>query len=240
MEVYSKSDIGLKRKENQDSTIYRVISPSCVWAVICDGMGGAKGGCVASTTATEVIANYLDKYFTEDTSKKDVPAILVSAIEKANDEIYVQSATEELSGMGTTCDVVIVKDETVHCFHVGDSRTYLIRGGKIKQITEDHSIVQEMLNNGEITQEQAYNHPNKNIITRALGVTSQVRIDYIESSFKYGDIILMCSDGLSNNVKNSDIVRILHEKRGEDMTNELVDLANKNGGSDNITVTVIY
>ncbi len=239
MKIFTKSDVGLKRKENQDKSKFRVISPSCAWSIVCDGMGGVKGGSVASLTATEVISDYLDKFFCEDTQEKDIPAIMVSALEKANDEIYVQGATEELFGMGTTCDVVIVKDDHVYCVHVGDSRTYRIRDDKVVQITEDHSMVQEMVRRGELTPEEAQHHPNKNFITRALGVNSQVHIDYIESDFKDGDVILMCSDGLSNYVEESEFLEVLHEYEDENITEKLVSLANEKGGGDNITVTVI-
>lgn len=240
MQIYSKTDIGKRRKENQDSCTYKVISDDCLYAIVCDGMGGAKGGSVASLTATEVISSYFDKYYTEATNKKDIPAIMVSALELANDEIYIQGATEELYGMGTTCDVVIICSRKVHCAHVGDSRIYLIRDGSIRQLTEDHSMVQEMVNRGELTPEQAQHHPNKNFITRALGVIAQVNVDYIESDFKKDDIILMCSDGLSNLVENEEMVRILKEYSPSDVTEQLVSLANERGGSDNITVTVIF
>lgn len=240
MKIYSKSDIGLKRKENQDNCKYNVISPSCAWAIVCDGMGGMKGGYIASLTAVEVISDYLSKYYTEQTPEKDIPAILISALEKANDEIYVQGATEELFGMGTTCDVVIVRDSRLFCVHVGDSRTYLIRNDKVIQITEDHSLVQEMVKRGEITPEQAQHHPNKNFITRALGVNAQVFIDSIESDFKDGDVILMCSDGLSNYVEADDFLDVLNSENEENVTEKFVALANERGGSDNITVTVIF
>ena len=141
---------------------------------------------------------------------------------------------------GTTCELVFVKDRTVHVVHVGDSRTYSIRGGKIKQLTEDHSVVQEMVRRGELTPEQAQNHPNKNIITRALGIRPDVTIDYIEANFTYGDVILSCSDGLTNCVTNGDIVKIVHENRGESLVNTLVEKAKEGGGTDNITVNVIY
>lgn len=240
MEVYSKSDIGLVRQENQDSTKYKIISPSCAWAIVCDGMGGAKAGALASEIASKSIYEYLDKYFSENTQEKDIMAILSTAVEEANTKIYKLSGKKEYEGLGTTCEVVIVRNDRAYCCHVGDSRIYSIRGGKIMQVSIDHSVVQEMVNKGEITPEQAKNHPNKNYITRALGINKNVRIDFIEVEFKYGDIILICSDGLSNNVNSSDIVKILHENRGEDITDKLVELANKNGGSDNITVTVIY
>ena len=142
--------------------------------------------------------------------------------------------------MGTTCEFVFVKDTTVHVVHVGDSRTYAIRGGKIKQLTEDHSVVQEMVRRGELTYEQAQNHPNKNVITRALGIKPSVRLDYIEANFIYGDVLLICTDGLSNCVTTGDMVKICHENRGEGLITKLVDKAKDGGGSDNITATVIY
>lgn len=142
--------------------------------------------------------------------------------------------------MGTTCEFVFVKDTTVLVVHVGDSRTYSIRGGKIKQLTEDHSVVQEMVRRGELTYEEAQRHPNKNFITRALGIKTSVRLDYIEASFMYGDVLLICSDGLSNHVTTGEMVKICHENRGEDLVNKLIDSAKAAGGSDNITATVIY
>ena len=208
MEVFSKSDIGLVRTQNQDDFRFGVISPSCVWAVVCDGMGGANGGNIASATAVAVFE--------------------------------LQSKDPELAGMGTTCEFVFVKDTTVHVVHVGDSRTYAIRGGKIKQLTEDHSVVQEMVRRGELTYEQAQHHPNKNFITRALGIKESLRLDYIEANFIYGDVLLICTDGLSNHVTTGDIVKICHENRGDSLINKLVDCAKADGGSDNITVTVIY
>lgn len=241
MEIYSKTDIGQRRKQNQDSTKYKILSPSCVWAIVCDGMGGMNGGMEASNLAVEYISDYMDKKFSEKTQKKDIPALMISAVEEANAEI-IKKAKEniELTGMGTTCEFVIVRDESVYIIHIGDSRIYSVRGGKILQLTEDHSVVQEMVKRGEITQEQADNHPNKNFITRALGISKNVHLDYIEADFKYGDVILLCSDGLTNYLTQADIVKVLHENRGNDMTDRLIDLANERGGGDNITATVIY
>ena len=142
--------------------------------------------------------------------------------------------------MGTTCEFVLVKDTTVHVVHVGDSRTYAIRGGKIKQLTEDHSVVQEMVRRGEITSEQAQNHPNKNFITRALGIKPDVHLDYIETNFIYGDVLLVCTDGFSNCVSTGDMVKLCHENRGEGLPEKLVEKAKDGGGTDNITVVVIY
>ena len=227
MEVFSKSDIGLVRTQNQDDFRFGVISPSCVWAVVCDGMGGANGGNIASATA--------------DMTKDQIGELMAEIVMEANKAVFeLQSKDPELAGMGTTCEFVFVKDTTVHVVHVGDSRTYAIRGGKIKQLTEDHSVVQEMVRRGELTYEQAQHHPNKNFITRALGIKESLRLDYIVANFIYGDVLLICTDGLSNHVTTGDIVKICHENRGDSLINKLVDCAKADGGSDNITVTVIY
>ena len=241
MEVFSKSDIGLVRTSNQDDCRFGVISPSCVWAVVCDGMGGANGGNIASATAVEYISSEIEKMYSEDLSKAELSTLMTEIVSQANSKIYEISRNDpELVGMGTTCEFVLVKDTMVHVVHIGDSRSYAIRGGKIKQLTEDHSVVQEMVRRGEITYEQAQNHPNKNFITRALGIKPEVRLDYIEANFIYGDVLLICSDGLSNHVTTGDMVKICHENRGESMVDTLVNKAKDDGGRDNITVTVIY
>ncbi len=241
MEVFSKSDIGLVRTQNQDDCRFGVISPSCVWAVVCDGMGGANGGNIASATAVEYISQEIEKMYSDDLTKAELSTLMTEIVSQANQKLFEMAQTDiELTGMGTTCEFVLVKDTRVHVVHVGDSRTYAIRGGKIKQLTEDHSVVQEMVRRGEITFEEAQTHPNKNFITRALGIKPEVHLDYIEANFIYGDVLLICSDGLSNCVTTGDMVKICHENRGEGLIQKLVDKAKDGGGSDNITVTVIY
>ena len=241
LEVFSKSDIGLVRSQNQDDCRFGVISPSCAWAVVCDGMGGANGGNIASATAVEYISSKITDLYKDDMTKEQIGELIAEIVVNANMKIYELSLKDpELTGMGTTCEFVFVKDTTVHIVHVGDSRTYAIRGGKMKQLTEDHSVVQEMVRRGELTYEQAQNHPNKNFITRALGIKPSVRLDYIEANFIYGDVLLICTDGLSNCITTGDMVKICHENRGEDLINKLVDKAKEGGGTDNITATVIY
>lgn len=241
MEVLCKSDVGLVREQNQDDCRFGVISPSCVWAVVCDGMGGAQGGNIASATAVEYINSQVEQLYNEDLTKEELGNLMAEIVVNANLRVYELASTDmDLAGMGTTCEFVFVKDTTVHIVHIGDSRTYAIRGGKIKQLTEDHSVVMEMVKRGEITSEQAQNHPNKNYITRALGVKPEVHLDYIEANFIYGDVLLICTDGLSNCVSTGDMVKICHENRGESLTEKLVEKAKENGGPDNITVTVIY
>lgn len=241
MEAFSKSDIGLVRTSNQDDCRFGVFSPSCAWAVVCDGMGGANGGNIASSMAVDVISEQIQQLYDETLSKEQLGTLMTDIVQRANAQVFDKAiSTPSLDGMGTTCEFVLVKDRTVHVVHVGDSRTYAIRGGKIKQLTEDHSVVQEMVRRGEITPEEASVHPNKNIITRALGIRPEVCLDYIEANFSYGDVLLICTDGLTNCVSTGDIVKIVHENRGEDMTNKLVDKAKEGGGTDNITVTVVY
>lgn len=241
MEVFSKSDVGLVRVQNQDDFRFGVIAPNCVWAVVCDGMGGANGGNIASATAVDYISTKITDLYKSDMTKEQLRELMAEIVTNANNQIFEQASHDpELAGMGTTCEFVFVKDTTVLVVHVGDSRTYSIRGGKIKQLTEDHSVVQEMVRRGELTYEEAQRHPNKNFITRALGIKTSVRLDYIEASFMYGDVLLICSDGLSNHVTTGEMVKICHENRGEDLVNKLIDSAKAAGGSDNITATVIY
>ena len=241
MEVFSKSDVGLVRSQNQDDFRFGVISPSSVWAVVCDGMGGANGGNIASATAVEYISSKITTLYKSDMTKEQIGELMAEIVMQANSKLFqLASQDSDLAGMGTTCEFVFVKDTTVHVVHVGDSRTYAIRGGKIKQLTEDHSVVQEMVRRGELTYEEAQHHPNKNFITRALGIKTSVRLDYIEANFIYGDVLLICSDGLSNHVTTGDMVKICHENRGEDLINKLIDCAKEGGGYDNITATVIY
>ena len=241
MEVFSKSDVGLVRSQNQDDFRFGVISPSSVWAVVCDGMGGANGGNIASATAVEYISSKITTLYKSDMTKEQIGELMAEIVMQANSKLFqLASQDSDLAGMGTTCEFVFVKDTTVHVVHVGDSRTYAIRGGKIKQLTEDHSVVQEMVRRGELTYEEAQHHPNKNFITRALGIKTSVRLDYIEANFIYGDVLLICSDGLSNHVTTGDMVKICHENRGEDLINKLIECAKEGGGYDNITATVIY
>ena len=241
LQVYTKTDIGLVRKENQDSAAYSVISNDCIWAVVCDGMGGVSGGKIASSLAVEHISEVLEKAYRDDLHGEQLSALLIRAVDEANSMIY-RCAMEnpDYAGMGTTCDLALVRGSAVHIVHVGDSRTYSVRGRNILQLTEDHSVVQEMVNRGEITPDEALRHPNKHYITRAIGVNHEVHIDYIEAEYEQGDVILICSDGLSNYVSKADMIRVVNECKGDLMVDTLVELAKRHGGHDNITVTVIY
>ena len=237
----SKTDTGPVRSENQDREAYSVISADCAWAVVCDGMGGVNGGKLASTIAVEHISEVLEREYRELMSEDELGDLLIKAVEQANAVIYQTSRRRrEYYGMGTTCELVFIRSGSAFIAHVGDSRTYSIRDGMILQLTEDHSLVQQMVNMGELTPEEAAVHPKKNIITRALGVCPDVDIDYIEAEFAEGDTILICTDGLSNFVSKDDIAVSVSAEKGDLLVDTLVEMAKKNGGSDNITVTVMY
>ena len=241
MEIVSKTDIGLVRKENQDSSAYSVISSDCVWAVVCDGMGGASGGKIASKLAVEHICETIERFYRDDMDDDELSEMLIRGVDEANSIIYRTSLEiPDLAGMGTTCDLALIREGTVHVVHVGDSRTYSFRDGRVLQITEDHSVVQEMVNRGEITAEEALRHPSKNLITRAIGVNHDVDIDYIEAEFAPGDVLMLCSDGLSNYVAKSDMIDAVAIYRGDMLVDSLIEMAKRHGGHDNITVTVIY
>ncbi len=242
MNIFGKSDIGAVRSTNQDSFAVGKISDDIVWAVVCDGMGGANGGNVASGEAVKIIKEKTENLVRpESMSSEEISLFMVDAVKKANSRIYEMSQSDiELDGMGTTCDFVIVVNQRVHVAHVGDSRTYLIRNDRIIQITEDHSFVQEMVKQGQITQEEAERHPNKNIITRAVGVGDNVDVDYIETIYEKGDSILTCTDGLSNMVSSGEILSVVLSNKIDEAVEILIERAVSEGGYDNITVTAIH
>ncbi|MCH5202591.1 MAG: Stp1/IreP family PP2C-type Ser/Thr phosphatase [Oscillospiraceae bacterium] len=240
MEILSKTDRGLVRSDNQDYCLSGKISDNCAWAVVCDGMGGANGGHTASTTASEYIAREIQNLYTNDFTKEELVALMINIVVGANLEVYnIARKNVELMGMGTTCELVFVRDSVAHIVHVGDSRTYLFRNNKMIQLTEDHSLVQEMVKRGEITQEEARNHPNKNFITRAVGVRNFIETDYIEQELQPNDAILICTDGLTNCVTDEEMTEIVKNNRGDIRVKKLVDKAKDGGGTDNITVIVI-
>lgn len=241
MEAYGKSDIGLVRETNQDDFYFESLSEGCAWAIVCDGMGGANGGNIASSSMVNFVKKRFGEEFSLDLSADEIEKLMTEIVIDCNREIYKLSCEDPfLKGMGTTCEFVLIKNKQVNIVHVGDSRTYSVRGGKLKQITEDHSVVQEMVRRGELTPEQAENHPNKNYITRAIGIAPEIVVDYIQFDFVYGDVLLVCTDGLSNCVSGIDIIKTVHENRGEKLIDTLIERAKSGGGKDNITAVALY
>ncbi len=240
MKLIAKTDKGLVRSTNQDAYITGELSDDVVVAVVCDGMGGAKGGNIASSLAVKLIYEQISAQFREDMQSKSVKNMLESVINAANAGVHnIARSNSELDGMGTTVVVAIINKNTAYIAHAGDSRAYLINKNGLERLTHDHSVVQQLVDSGRITQQEAMNHPRSNIITRALGVDDYVDIDFAEYSFSKGDCLLICTDGLTNSLSDEDIAKIASDTRFYLLAEVLVDSAKNQGGRDNITVVTI-
>ncbi|MCD7797759.1 MAG: Stp1/IreP family PP2C-type Ser/Thr phosphatase [Clostridiales bacterium] len=240
MKIVAKTDRGYVRESNQDAYAVGEFSDEVVWAVVCDGMGGAAGGNIASALAVKVISDKINASYRENMRDVSIKNMLDFALTAANIEVYdMADAKPELHGMGTTVVCAIVRDNQAFIAHAGDSRAYVLSGGNIRQITTDHSMVQDLLSRGKITDEQAANHPNKNIITRAVGVDKSIEIDFDQLDLDDESALLLCTDGLSNYVTNDEIIELVSDGKHYAFADRLVQKANANGGGDNITVVVI-
>lgn len=240
MQIYSRTDVGLVREINQDACRYGMLSDTCAWAVVCDGMGGENGGNVASKIAVETISDIIQSEYLDELSDETLSDLIIKAVQTANNNIYQTAINDiSLSGMGTTAELAFLRNNLLYIAHVGDSRAYIMRGNKIKQITKDHSLVQEMIESGELTPEEAKVHPNKNLITRALGISEDIKLDFIEAPAQSGDILILTTDGLTNYVYEDEMVSVISNGDVSSACEHLVDMAKSAGGSDNITVTLI-
>ena len=239
MEVYFQSDIGKRRKSNQDYTATFTNQKNQLLALLADGMGGHQAGDIASRQAVEEIGIAWEAT-TIDNSEKAVQWFL-QHIQQANQRIFEKGQSQPtLSGMGTTLEAVTLLDNHLALAHVGDSRIYLFRNQRLISLTEDHSLVNALLKSGEITQEMAENHPRKNIITRSLGMPGSLEVDVAIHKIQDHDQLLLCSDGLTNMVSESKIAQILLEAASlQDASQRLIEEANAKGGLDNITVLLI-
>lgn len=214
-----------------DGDIARTVS---IYAV-ADGMGGHKKGEVASRMAVQTVIEQLVKAFMGDVTGKDYEQIITSAVENANHTVY-----EQEGDMGTTLVMAVVIENKAYIANVGDSRAYLICDNGINQITQDQSFVQELLNIGAITPEQAENHPRKNILSQAIGAKEEVQVDMYTMNFAPGNYLMLCSDGLTNELDNDTIHKIVVDSGSPQVAcDELVIAANDNGGRDNISVVLI-
>ena len=235
----SKTDIGKLRQLNQDFVFTSELPLGALdnLFLVADGMGGHKAGDYASKCAVETVIQMCS----ESKGKRMVSAIS-DAINEANTRIRRKAMEDEnMVGMGTTMVLATVSDDTLTVANVGDSRLYIVSDeNTITQITRDHSLVEEMVRMGGIDRVSARNHPDKNIITRAIGATGNVNIDFFEVPLKDGDVILMCSDGLSNMIDDKEILKIVSSEEDiEESAAKLIETANSNGGSDNISVVLI-
>ena len=221
-----RTDTGRKRRHNEDSYIHR---PPLF--AVADGMGGALAGELASRLAVEAVE--------DGDLGGDAVERVTSLVQAANQSVYERSRTDSsVSGMGTTMTLALVEGPTVTIGHVGDSRAYLLRDGELKQVTNDHSLVAELMRSGKLTAEEAEHHPQRSVITRALGTDPDVDVDTYVIEAAPGDVFLLCSDGLTSMVGNDTILRVVEERRSDldAAARTLIELANRGGGEDNITV----
>ncbi len=239
MKSCAKTDVGRKRTINQDN-VYRMDQPIGSLPnlyIVADGMGGHNAGDYASRTCIEILPESV-----QISSVLTPIGVLQEAINKANEEIYRRSCEDPLlEGMGTTVVVATVFGNKMYVANIGDSRLYLLNQTTIHQVTEDHSLVEAMVRNGELKKEEARVHPNKNIITRALGTDKQVTADFFEVTLKENDIVLMCTDGLSNMLEDQEILHIVNSYSESLMATaaQLVKEANECGGKDNIGIVLM-
>ena len=241
IQAYAKSDQGKVREMNQD---YYYISNSLdeiQLYILADGMGGYNGGEIATKLAVETAKNYIKNNFKDIEKDRDsIIQLLGSSMEYANMVVYEKSKENpELQGMGTTLEICLIYNNKVYIGHIGDSRIYRIRKEFIRKLTQDHSYVQKLVKEGTITKEQAAHHPQKNMLMKALGCNAFVEPDVMVKGFLKDDILIMCSDGLTNMIDQETIYQMASKKNIEQASKDLVQRANDNGGYDNITVVII-
>lgn len=245
MNFYGLTDVGKVRKNNQDSFKICKIKNGAVLAVVCDGMGGAAGGSTASSTACEAFCEFMAQNESllfdgnGELKEKTAKNALLTAVNKANTAVYKKALMDtSLAGMGTTLVGCMIYGDIFMAVNVGDSRIYAAYQNGLKRISKDHSYVQALVDQGEITEQQAHNHPKKNIILRAVGID-----DTVQADFFYGqadmDYLLLCSDGLTNYIPDSSLASFFKGKDLQKNVGNMIDYANAEGGSDNITAVVI-
>ncbi|MGQ8966043.1 protein-serine/threonine phosphatase PrpC [Bacillus subtilis] len=236
-----KTDTGKIRQHNEDDAGIFKGKDEFVLAVVADGMGGHLAGDVASKMAVKAMGEKWNEAETIPTAPSDCEKWLIEQILSVNSKIYDHAQDhEECQGMGTTIVCALFTGKTVSVAHIGDSRCYLLQDGDFVQVTEDHSLVNELVRTGEISREDAEHHPRKNVLTKALGTDQSVSIDTRSFDIEPGDKLLLCSDGLTNKVEGTELKDILQsDSAPQEKVNLLVDKANQNGGEDNITAVLL-
>ena len=235
MNLWGITDIGAVRSDNQDSYAIERLDDQTALAVVCDGMGGARAGNVASRTAAEVFVASVKQNFTQDAGPGQV---MLDAAAAANERVHELSVAEEAyRGMGTTLVAALITPEKLYVVNVGDSRCYAIVNGDMTRVTREHSLVEDLVERGEITPEEARNHPRKNLITRAVGVDRSVRADLFEVE-NQGGYLVLCSDGLSNTVTDEELRREVVAADKEGCCQRLLRLALERGAPDNVTAVI--
>ena len=241
MQSWGLTDQGCVRKQNQDAYKIEQLDRSSLLGVVCDGMGGAKSGNIASTLAVEVFVQEIKQSWKPHLPQDKIDQILRSAIKLANFTVYDQAQQfEEFDGMGTTLVAVLVHGKKATVVNVGDSRAYGIDDSGIRQITKDHSLVQMMVERGDLKPEQAKNYPGKNLITRAIGTEAVVMCDIFHLDVAKGDFFLLCSDGLSNMMDDQEILfEVIHGVNKAHCCKRLLSIAKNRGAPDNVTSVLL-
>ena len=239
MKIQSFTDTGRVRDMNQDAFKTGFFKDGGAWAVVCDGMGGVSGGQIASEICVNEVSLHIEKGYRKSMSMKSVKNLLVSAITAANIKVFeTANENKEYFGMGTTVVAVVILNGFAAVAHVGDSRAYFIND-EIKQITRDHSVVQYLIDMGRITKEAAKTHPDRNVITRAVGVNPEVDVDVDIIPINEGETILICSDGLYEYVSEKEMFDMIKNPDEDEPAKKLLEMANEAGGKDNITVVTV-
>lgn len=240
MKVCGKTDVGLRRHENQDTFAVEQ-GEKLLIAVVCDGMGGAEGGQIASSLAVETFMKEIRALLRADMTAGQLRELASFCVAKANTAVYQRALQDPAyQGMGTTLVSAVAGERDAVICNIGDSRAYLIHNGEMTRITHDHSVVQTLVENGDITAEEARTHPNRNLITRALGPDETTLCDSFDVSFAHGDKILLCTDGLVVTATDEEICRIVcADKRAEEKLDDLIALAKAQGAPDNVTAVLV-
>ena len=241
MNIYGLSDIGRQRAENQDAFRYEQLENGLCIFVVCDGMGGAQAGNIASAMAAECFMEKLRDCVRPQMDESYGKSVLETAVNYANDKIYRKSVSEKaFQGMGTTLVGGFLDGCVGMLANIGDSRAYSLKNEQIARLTRDHSVVEEMVDNGEITEEEARSHPQRNLITRALGTDPQVTADYYSVAPQEHEILLLCTDGLSGLLEDAELSGLSSAYSDlEQCAHAMIDAANNKGGYDNITVLLL-
>ena len=238
MEVWGVTNRGAVRQQNQDSYAAKVLEDGRIIALVCDGMGGALAGNVASSMAVEL---FMDRFEHYDGNQEDDEARMKNAAALANEQVFLKSTRDEsCTGMGTTLVAALVNEHEALILNEGDSRCYHINNGGIHLVTRDHSLVEDLVQRGELTREEARSHPNKNLITRALGAEPVLLTDCFRHEMNSGDYLLLCSDGLSNVVDEQEMLyEVIHGGESQNCCQRLLDIALTRGAPDNVTVVLV-
>ena len=241
MQYWALTDPGCVRTQNQDAYQIEQLDRNTLVCVVCDGMGGAKSGNVASSLAVEVFMEEIRRVWTSGMDQPAIDQMMEGAVKLANFTVHDQGQQfAEFSGMGTTLVAMLIRNREVTIANVGDSRAYVINQNGIRQITVDHSVVQLMVERGELTPEQARTYPGKNYITRAVGPDSVVACDLFHLDAERGDCLLLCTDGLSNVVDDQEMLfEVVHGVNKQYCCQRLLEVANNRGAPDNVTSVLV-